>query len=160
LTLKLTPTLFIVLLFLAVTNLACSRSQPVIELTTVEKLADADNKTPTASPSSVSTLEPFIPPAKARYFQVSEGVILGSAVNKVQPRYPLEAQAKGVAGNVLAQVTIDITEGKVVKAKILSGPALLQAAALLAAKEWTFKPANDMDWVYVVGTLEFKFPSQ
>jgi TonB family protein len=160
LNLKLTPILFIAILFLAVTNSACSRSQPVIELATVEKISAADNKTLTASPSPGSTLQSFTPPAKARFFEVSEGVIRGAAVKKVQPQYPLEAQAKGVRGNVRVRITIESIEGKVVKAEVISGPRLLRAAALQAAKEWTFKPANDMDWVYVVGTLEFKFPPQ
>jgi TonB family protein len=137
---------------------ACSRAR--VDLPAVEKLADAKNPTPMPSSAPLQTPTPFIPPPQARFLPISDGVIQGRAWKKVQPEYPLEAQAKGVVGTVRVQITIEAITGKVVEAKVLSGPPLLQEAALRAAREWLYRPANDIDWVYVVGTLEFKFPSQ
>ena len=157
---RMNPKASLVLELLFVATAICACSRPRVDLPTVEKLADADNPTPTPSSTPLQTPTPFIPPPRARFLPISDGVIQGSAWKKVQPEYPLEAQANGVVGTVRVQITIEAIEGKVVEAKVLSGPPLLREAALQAAREWRYRPANDIDWVYLVGTLEFKFPSQ
>lgn len=136
--------------------LGCTHSQPVTELQPNKSLAVQDHSATSASPSPDNTA--VLLPPNARLFPVSEGVILGSAIQKVQPEYPLEAQAKGITGMVRVEITVNASEGKVVQAKFLDGPPLLREPALQAAWQWRFKPANDLDWVYAVGTVEFKFP--
>lgn len=149
--------LVIALLFVAAVICACSPTR--IDLSTVERLADATVPTPTPSPSNTSVF--FPPPDNARYFHISDGVVRGMAMRKVQPNYPLEAQARGVTGIVRVQITID-TDGKVAKVKALSGPPLLREAALQAASQWKYKPTliDTNVPIYVVGMLEFKFPPQ
>lgn len=57
----------------------------------------------------------------------------------VQPIYPPLAKAAGVQGKVVIETTIDKT-GKIVEAKIVSGPAMLRQAALEALVQWEFNP--------------------
>lgn len=87
-------------------------------------------------------------------------VIRGSALKKVDPAYPEEAQADGVSGKVEVQVTIS-EEGRVIEAIAISGPELLRDAAVQAAKQWVFKPTKaDGVPVKVQGILTFNFELQ
>lgn len=88
---------------------------------------------------------------------VSEEVLQGSAVKKVQPIYPLIAKAIGVSGAVQVQIVID-ENGKVTEAKAVGGHPLLQAAAVEAVKQWLFKP-TELSGVPVKtqGVLNFNF---
>jgi TonB family protein len=56
--------------------------------------------------------------------------------------YPPEAKAKGVAGDVQAELIVS-REGKVIQVKIVQSPdPILTAAAEAALKTFEFKPAN------------------
>jgi len=54
-------------------------------------------------------------------------------------RYPAEAQAAGISGVVLAEITIS-EEGRVVDARIVRSIPLLDEPALRAVREWRFDP--------------------
>jgi len=56
-----------------------------------------------------------------------------------EPVYPAIAKAARVQGAVEIAVVIDRT-GKVNSEKVLTGPAMLQQAALDAVRKWTFRP--------------------
>jgi TonB family protein len=58
---------------------------------------------------------------------------------KTEPQYPAIAKAAHAQGVVVLQATIS-TEGMVEELKVVSGPALLQRAALDAVKNWQFSP--------------------
>jgi TonB family protein len=58
---------------------------------------------------------------------------------KTDPVYPPIAAAAHIEGDVVISVVID-TKGQVVSEKVLSGPAMLDQAALDAVKKWTFAP--------------------
>ena len=60
-------------------------------------------------------------------------------VRDVKPDYPAEAQAAGVQGVVILEVTID-TVGSVFEERVLRGEPLLVPAALNAVKQWQFQP--------------------
>jgi periplasmic protein TonB len=62
-----------------------------------------------------------------------------------------------VSGTVVVEVTVD-EEGSVLSARPLSGPPLLQDAAVAAAKGWRFKPTllGGLP-VKVIGTITFNF---
>ena len=58
---------------------------------------------------------------------------------KIPPSYPSEANAAHVTGTVVLEILIG-THGQVKEARALSGPALLQQAAIDAVKGWTYRP--------------------
>lgn len=74
------------------------------------------------------------PPAR-----VSGGVMDGLLVDKVMPVYPPLARATGVEGTVVLQATISKT-GRIENLRVVSGPELLQKAALEAVSRWRYRP--------------------
>jgi len=99
---------------------------------------------------------PGTPPPGA--IRVSSGMLSGAlAIKKVEPVYPSEAKAAGAAGLVKVRVLIS-EEGKLIEAEVLSGNELLRAAALEAAKQWTFRKwEKDGKPVKVESVLNFNF---
>lgn len=91
-----------------------------------------------ADPPQVVTPKPFQSPRKLR---VSQSVVEGNMLTKVDPVYPLEAQAKHIQGDVILQATID-KEGNIAGLKVISGHPLLAEAASRAAVEIQTVPAQ------------------
>jgi len=60
-------------------------------------------------------------------------------LTKTQPEYPPIARAARVQGIVVLRATISKT-GSIENLSVISGPAMLQQAALDAVKQWTYKP--------------------
>lgn len=88
---------------------------------------------------------------------VAAGVLNGRAVSLPTPVYPREARESGASGNVTVQVTVD-EQGNVISAKAVSGHALLQEAAVSAAREAKFKPMTvDGQPVKVSGVITYNF---
>ena len=140
----------------AVVGVAYSHSHS-IELSSDGKLTESKGKV-TSSPTSTPEILPL--PQDARALPVSEGVLLGGAIQKVQPTYPLEAQANGITGEVKIRVTFD-QEGYLREVVPLDGHPLLQAAALSAVKQWRWRPTPyDGPPIFVTGTLTFYFPTR
>jgi protein TonB len=75
----------------------------------------------------------------------------------VQPEYPAVAKSARIQGAVVVEIVID-EQGQVISARAVSGPALLQQAAVSAARRWTFKPTilNGQP-VKVSGAITFNF---
>lgn len=70
---------------------------------------------------------------------VSSGVMAGQIVEKTMPAYPSIAKAAGVQGTVILQAAIS-KNGTIENLRVMSGPALLQAAAVDAVKTWRYRP--------------------
>jgi TonB family protein len=70
---------------------------------------------------------------------VSEDEALKHINQKVDPVYPPIAKAAQVQGDVVISVSID-AKGQIASEKVVSGPAMLQAAALETIKKWQFTP--------------------
>lgn len=70
---------------------------------------------------------------------LAEGAAREQLSHKVDPSYPPIARAAQITGDVVLAVTID-AEGKVASEKAISGPAMLQQAALDAVRQWRFTP--------------------
>jgi protein TonB len=70
---------------------------------------------------------------------ISAGVAVGMIAKKVVPVYPPVALAARVQGTVVLQATISKT-GEITDLKVVSGPALLQSAAIDAVQQWQYKP--------------------
>jgi TonB family protein len=63
----------------------------------------------------------------------------GRLVKKVEPLYPLDAKLLRLEGTVVLRTVIDKT-GDVSSVFALSGPPLLESAAVEAVKQWQYRP--------------------
>jgi protein TonB len=70
---------------------------------------------------------------------ISGGVMQGMILQKTQPIYPPIARAAHMQGTVVLQATISKT-GAIENLHVVSGPPMLQQAALDAVKTWRYKP--------------------
>ena len=77
--------------------------------------------------------------AQPKSIAISSGVAMGLLDFKKPPVYPIEAKKAGVAGTVVLAATIS-TSGMVEDLQVVSGPELLQQAALDAVKDWRYRP--------------------
>lgn len=71
--------------------------------------------------------------------QVSRGVMAGRLLSKITPGYPAIARAARVEGTVVLQAIIS-KSGAIENLRVISGPAMLQQAAIDAVKQWRYQP--------------------
>lgn len=77
--------------------------------------------------------------------------------HKVAPVYPAIANAARVQGTVVLEVRIGTT-GKIESTKVVSGPAMLQSAAIDCVKQWTYRPfEKDGSPVSASGRVSIEF---
>ena len=70
---------------------------------------------------------------------VSTGVMAGRLLDPIRPEYPMIARISHAEGTVVVQAIIS-KSGKIESAQVVSGPAMLQAAALQAVREARYRP--------------------
>ena len=70
---------------------------------------------------------------------ISQGVALGLLIHRVVPQYPAIGRAVRAEGTVILQATIS-KSGTIENLRVVSGPPLLQQAALDAVRQWQYKP--------------------
>jgi protein TonB len=70
---------------------------------------------------------------------ISAGVAVGMLLSKTPPVYPPIAKAARVSGTVVLQAKISKT-GAIEDLHVVSGPAMLQQAAIDAVKTWRYRP--------------------
>jgi TonB family protein len=87
--------------------------------------------------SAVSAQQTDAP--RPKKLRVSQRVMAGQLIHRVEPEYPEAAKAQGISGVVIVQLQID-SEGHVAQTNIVSGDPLLTEAAVNAIKQWQFKP--------------------
>jgi protein TonB len=71
--------------------------------------------------------------------RVSSGVMAGMLVHTVIPTYPAIGRAVRAQGTVQLQATIS-RDGTIENLRVVSGPPLLQQAAMDAVKQWRYRP--------------------
>jgi protein TonB len=71
--------------------------------------------------------------------RVSSGVVEAMLLRKTIPTYPSIPRAAGIQGTVVLQATISKV-GTIENLRVLSGPQLLQQAAMDAVKSWRYQP--------------------
>lgn len=71
--------------------------------------------------------------------RVSGGVMAGQLLEHANPVYPAAARAAGVSGAVSLRAIID-ESGRVATITVISGPEMLQEAAVDAVRSWVYKP--------------------
>jgi TonB family protein len=79
------------------------------------------------------------PPAPRAPLRVGGEVKAPHATVKVDPIYPDDAKAAGIAGVVLLEITI-ATDGSVSNARVLRSIPMLDQAAIDAVKQWKYEP--------------------
>ncbi len=102
--------------------------------------ASVDNAVPAGVPTGPPQAPvPSAPPP--RPVRVTQGVVMGGAIKRVEPVYPANAREAKQFGVVRVEVSID-ERGNVTSVQVLSGPPLLRGAAVAAARGWRFKPST------------------
>jgi protein TonB len=78
-------------------------------------------------------------PAHPERISLSPSAAGNQLIFKSSPRYPPIAKAARVSGTVVLHAVIS-TSGSVINLQAVSGPAMLQQAALDAVKSWKYRP--------------------
>ena len=86
-----------------------------------------------------SVMRPVVRAETKGPIRISSGVMEGSLLAKFVPVYPAIAKAAGVHGTVVLQATIS-KNGTIENLRVMSGPLMLQQAALDAVKTWRYRP--------------------
>ena len=81
------------------------------------------------------------PSAPAAALPIGGDVKQAKLISSVPPVYPALAKNQHVSGNVTVDALID-ANGRVTTMKVVSGPTLLQQAAMDALKQWKYQPAS------------------
>jgi protein TonB len=71
--------------------------------------------------------------------RVSSGVMASNLITRVNPVYPDIARAEGVSGAVVLHAIIGKT-GEMESLAVISGPEMLQGAAIEAVRQWRYRP--------------------
>jgi TonB family protein len=74
-----------------------------------------------------------------RVQRVPAKVMAARIVSQVQPKYPEKAKKEKIQGTVLLNVEIG-KDGSVENVKVASGPKVLRQSALVAVRQWKYKP--------------------
>ncbi len=80
-----------------------------------------------------------VPKPPPQVLRVSQGVMEGLVLKRVQPRYPAQALQMRIQGPVQLQATISKT-GDITNLKVVSGESVLGRSAQEAVKQWKYKP--------------------
>jgi TonB family protein len=108
-------------------------------LNSIEAIASIDEAL-FLPPADATPVKPVIvkvdPPKKVT---IAGGVMAGKIIKKVQPVYPLLAKDEGITGTVVLQATIG-KDGRIENLRVISGPLMLQEAAMDAVKDWIYSP--------------------
>ena len=89
----------------------------------------------TLQDSNAGTLEK----SQSPLIRLGSPAMATNLVYRVEPIYPLEAKQKGIAGEVVFDVTIN-EQGEVSDVQVLSGNAMLVSAAYEAVRQWRYTP--------------------
>jgi len=81
------------------------------------------------------------PVAPSAPLMVGGDVRQAKLISSTPPQYPLLAKTQHIEGNVRIDALVD-ENGKVSLMKVVSGPTLLQQAAMDAIRQWKYQPAT------------------
>lgn len=126
-------------------------------------LGAASNPAATGGPAVKSEGDAPAPAAPLRsgpIRPISGGILNGKALSLPTPMYPDAAKRARMAGVVEVEVLIDVS-GKVISAKAVRGPGMLQQSAEMAAKQARFTPTLlSGQPMKVVGVITYNFTLQ
>lgn len=110
---------------------------PAISMTSGDPSKNTTSFAPAAAPPA-----PHVAPTPAASIgplHISEGVLAGNLITPIRPQYPPIARMASVQGTVIIQATIS-TSGTIVNPHVISGPLMLQSAALEAVRNARYRP--------------------
>ncbi len=121
----------------------CDESSVLVVKTIARVQTDSNDKpvTPVVLKKVTIVPEGAPPPADSapKRVMISAGVAQGMLLVKTFPVYPPKAGQTRASGTVVLQAVIG-KDGTVENLKVVSGPDLLQQAALDAVKKWRYRP--------------------
>jgi len=85
------------------------------------------------------TVGPAATRPSSRPINVSYGVLAGHLIGPIRPEYPAIARTAGVGGTVVIAAIIS-RAGAIESAQVISGPPMLQRAALDAVRQARYRP--------------------
>jgi TonB family protein len=88
--------------------------------------------------SGVIPPPPGTAPNPAR-IRVSQAVMQGLLVTRVNPQYPQEAKDQRIQGRVVLSIIVD-KDGNVANVEVISGHPMLAPPAMEAVKQWKYRP--------------------
>jgi hypothetical protein len=88
----------------------------------------------------------------------SLGIINALAVELPKPIVSKDAEAACASGQVKLKVLVDMTSGRVIFAKAISGDPLLRRASVEAVRNAKFRPTNDFPLRRIRGYIVYNFP--
>jgi protein TonB len=88
---------------------------------------------------STHTSGPVVHPVVQAPIRVSSGTEQGLLIDQRVPVYPAIAKATGTSGTVMLAAIISKT-GTIENLRVISGPMMLQQAALDAVRTWRYRP--------------------
>jgi protein TonB len=114
--------------------------QSVVSLTDMGDLSSGIPGGIGAIIDSVGTGRPAVVKQKAPIsLNVPSSVIAGNLLAKTLPQYPAIAKTAHIQGIVVLQATIS-KSGSIQNLRVISGPPMLQPAAMDAVRSWRYKP--------------------
>jgi protein TonB len=84
-------------------------------------------------------LLPRFAPVVPKRIRVSQGVIAGMLIQRVEPKYPSLARQARIQGEVVLSAIIS-KEGAINNLQVVSGHPLLVPPALAAVRQWRYRP--------------------
>ena len=90
--------------------------------------------------SPMAAIAPPPPPVK-RIIRVGGKVDPPKQIYSAEVKYPAIAKAARIEGTVVIDAIID-EQGKVVQARVVSGPGMLIGAALQSVEQWRYEPTR------------------
>jgi protein TonB len=100
---------------------------------------DVGSAADTKALANISSAPVNVPKPSAQMLRVSQGVMEGLVLKRVQPRYPTQALQMRIQGPVQLQATIT-KNGDIQNLKVVSGDSVLARAAQEAVRQWKYKP--------------------
>jgi protein TonB len=120
-------------------HLATAPTVPETDPVPAPSAIGMDTSADTKSLANISSAGVKTSKPTAQLLRVSQGVMEGLVLKRVQPRYPSQALQMRMQGPVQLQATISKT-GDIENLKVVSGDAVLSRAAVEAVRQWKYKP--------------------
>jgi TonB family protein len=124
----------------AVASLSVPPLPADIQARVAQSAVPGATKTATGASGGSGAVRARAPANPSASLQTSDGLTAPQVLTKTLPVMPPAARAAGISGDVILSVVVDTT-GRVVTARVVSGPAALRSAALEAVRQWEYEPA-------------------
>ena len=121
-------------------KLTAAVSQPPASVVVSQSLPQGGTARRATSPGDVTLASPTVTTAHTNR-QSAAASTQPISVSAVLPGYPLIAKNQHLEGDVRVDAVIDVN-GRVTATKAVSGPVLLQQAAVDALRQWKYRPAT------------------